>query len=287
MNEILTKTVKKFHASSIMYIKYLSNGYLASSSSDTTVNIWDPITWSSIQVYKEHTDYVYCIEQIDTDTLVSGSDTIVQIWSISTGETSFKIYNQAFSIRILSDRFRIAIGGGGSGIRLYNYQAELVENFYGNKRPVTSIEILSDEFMMSGGWTGELIIWDISTYSPKYNLIGHDITIQALKCISNNLVASGDEKGKIIIWNWLEGTLVYTLIGHTSRLFFSSIDLFDDFTLISGADKTIKFWNISNGKLIQSINTDLTQINALIVLKRGKLDAFVNFLIRNFYRRFF
>jgi WD40 repeat protein len=49
------------------------NGYVASCSYDTTVNIWNPNTGESIQKYTQHTDTVFGLDQIDEDTLVSGS----------------------------------------------------------------------------------------------------------------------------------------------------------------------------------------------------------------------
>ena len=47
---------------------------MASISEDNTINEWNPITWSSIQRYENHTDLVNDLDQIDKDTLVSGSD---------------------------------------------------------------------------------------------------------------------------------------------------------------------------------------------------------------------
>ena len=59
------------------------------------------------------------------------------------------------------------------------------------------------------------------------------------------------------------------LTGHTSGLFLTSLDLFDEQTVISGSlDQTIKFWNISNRfELIQTINTSF-RIGALAVIKQ-------------------
>ena len=50
------------------------------------------------------------------------------------------------------------------------------------------------------------------------------------------------------------------------------IDLYDDQTLVSGSwDKTVKFWSITNGTLIQSVNVDIN-INALATLKSSEWD---------------
>jgi WD40 repeat protein len=63
------------------------NGYVASCSSDKTVNIWNPNTGESIRKYTQHKEYVSSLDQIDEDTLVSGSvDMTIHIWKISTGQ---------------------------------------------------------------------------------------------------------------------------------------------------------------------------------------------------------
>ena len=92
MNNIFKYSMSNFHTTTILFLKYLSNGYVASSSLYNPVNIWDPHTWTSIRQYKMHSDDVNCIDQINEDTIVSGSrDKSIHIWSINTGETINKI----------------------------------------------------------------------------------------------------------------------------------------------------------------------------------------------------
>ena len=51
----------------------------------------------------------------------------------------------------------------------------------------------------------------------------------------------------------------------------SKLDLFDEKTLMSGSwDKTIKFWDISSGELIQSLNVNIS-IGALVMLNKSKI----------------
>ena len=269
----LSKASKEFHTRKINYLKYLSNGYVASSSDDFTVNIWDPNTWSSIQVYRGHKWMVNCLDQIDNDTIVSGSDDKeIHIWKISTGEIIRKISTGYFvnSVRVFLDGFQIACGLNSNGYNfdIYNYSSgSRVNELYGHTRRVNAIEILNEQYIASGSDDKRVIIWDLETYSIKYNLPGHPTFINCLKRLSSSLLASGDFNGSIIIWNWLEGTIVHRLIGHNGILSFSSLDFNHyDQTLISGSfDKTIKIWNISNGTLIETINTGI-QIRALALI---------------------
>ena len=282
MGKSSTKILRDFQIQQITCLKYLSNGYVASGSSDGTVNIWNPKTWSSIQKYSEHTSYVLNLDQIDNDTMVSGSyDQTIRIWKISTNET-LRIINvnpTAYSVRVLSNEFQVVCGFNGTkdNLKIYNYFTnQLVQTLDGHIDSVSSLEILNEQFIASGGYDKKVIIWDLYTYSIQYNLSKHLTHVTCLKRLSSSLIASSDASGLILVWNYLQGTLVYKLIGHTGALGFSSLDLFDDQTLISGSyDQTVKFWNISNGQLIQTIKTNI-QIRALTMLKAGK--TFVIFL---------
>jgi len=277
LTKTLITTSKDYHTSGITSLKYLTNGYVASSSS--TVNVWNPITWSSIQVYKGHASSVCCLDQIDDDTILSGSsDQIIHIWKISTGLTlnTIDVGYRVYSVRVLLNGFQIACGlnSNSENLRIYDYSSDdLVQTLIGHTVSVKAIEILNEQYIASGSGDKRVIIWDLETYSIKYNLTGHSTFVYCLKRLSSNLLASADSKGLIIIWNWLQGTLVHRLIGHNGELYFSSLDLYDDQTLISGSrDKTVRIWDISNGSLIQTIHTDI-QISALTVLNKGKCYA--------------
>ena len=250
------------------------NGYIASASQDKTVNIWDTQTWTSIQRYTNHTGTVNSLDQIDNDTMVSGSgDKTIRIWRISTGETLRIINTKMFVyvIRVFSIEYKqIVCGKFGStdNLQIYNYETgNLTQILIGHSNTVYSIEIMSDQFMASGGQDESVIIWDLSSGSIRYNFTGHTSIVMCVKRLSSNLIASGDSAGRIIVWNWLTGEQMYKLTGHTGPLGFNSFDLYDDQTLISGClDQTVKFWNITNGKLIRSITVDM-KIFSLAMLK--------------------
>jgi WD40 repeat protein len=268
------KTISpNFHFGAIRHLKYLpyKNGYVASASGDSTVNVWNTLTWVSIQRYTNHTMTVYCLDQIDNDTMVSGSDDqTIRIWKISTGETLKTItFNvSVYVVRVFSIEYKQIVCGASNNLQIFNYETgQLIRTLCGHSSSVNSIEMLSEQFMASGSNDKRMIIWDLSTYSIKYTLTGHTDWVRCIKRLSSNLIASGDWNGKIIVWNWLTGEQIFNLTGHKSTLNFNSLDLNDDQTLISGSwDKTVKFWNITNRALIRSINASIS-INALAMLK--------------------
>jgi WD40 repeat protein len=251
------------------------NGYVASASNDSTINVWDPNTWTSIQHYKNHSKIVFGLDQIDNDTIVSVSlDKTIHVWSISTGETLKIINTKILShyVRTLSNKL-IACGLANTknNLIIYNYSTgDLVNILNGHNNYVESIEVLNEQFIASGSLDAKVIIWDLKTNLSIFILTGHNNGVQCLKRVSPKLLASADSNGSIIIWDWSTGSIHHILKGHTSSLWRSSLDLYDDQTLISGShDKTIKFWNIFNGSLLQTINSDI-QVNAIAMIKTSE-----------------
>ncbi len=278
-NDTLKTISPNIHMEFIRHLKYLpyKNGYVASVSNDKTVNVWEALTWTSIRKYTNHTDIVFSLDQIDSDTMVSGSnDNTIRLWRISTGQT-MKIINvgaDVFVVRVFSIEYKQIVCGTShqsNNLQIYNYSTSgLVRTLNGHSNNVYSIEMLSEQFMASGGVDQKVIIWDLYSYSIKYTLMGHTNWVRCIKRLSSNLMASGDYNGLIIIWNWLTGERIFNLTGHTNILELNSLDLYDDQTLISGSwDRTVKFWNITNGTLIRSINVEI-QIGALAMLKSSK-----------------
>jgi WD40 repeat protein len=268
-----------FHTDAIRHLKYLpyKSGYMASASEDKTVNVWNTRTLTSIRRYTNHTHWVYSLDQIDNDTMVSGSiDNTIRIWKISTGETLLiiNVGVQVNMVKVFSIEYKqiVCCTSQSINLQIYDYQTgALNRTLNGHSNYVRSIEMLSEQFMASGGDDQKLIIWDLSSYTIKYTLTGHTSAVYCIKRLSSSLIASGYWNGKIIIWNWLTGEQIFNLTGHTDKFYSNSLDLYDKQTLISGSvDKTVKFWNITNGELIRSINASIS-ILSLTMLKTSLL----------------
>jgi WD40 repeat protein len=168
-NNSFTKISPDFHTKRICHLKYLpfKDGYVASASQDKTVNIWNTLTWTSIQTYKNHTNWVRSLDQIDNDTMVSGSnDQTIHIWKISTGET-LRIINVnalVYVVRVFSIEYKQIVCGSSNNLQIYNYTTgDLNRTLLSHSSSVFSIEMLSEQYMASGSDDQNVIIWDLSS----------------------------------------------------------------------------------------------------------------------------
>ena len=63
----------------------MSADYLASGSTDSTINLWSLAQGTLLRTYSGHVGPVFCV-QFDSTRLVSGgSDNTIRIWNLSSG----------------------------------------------------------------------------------------------------------------------------------------------------------------------------------------------------------
>jgi WD40 repeat protein len=178
------KSFKSLRRGEIKFLKYLPMmGFVASSSYDTKVNILNSATGESIQKYTKHKNTFNCLDQIDEDTLVSGSsDNTMHIWEISSGQTLYTIDvgDSVFSVKSLPNGL-IACGLECGNINIYEYSTgNLTKTLVGHSDRIRSIEVLNEQFMASGSFDKKVIIWDLYSYSIKYTLTQHKYVVIVL-----------------------------------------------------------------------------------------------------------
>ena len=86
--DLNTWTIKLIikNANSIYCFKTLPNGILATSSTDTTIKLWNISNGNLIKTMTQHTDTIYGLDLVGTNVLVSASyDKTIRMWNSSTG----------------------------------------------------------------------------------------------------------------------------------------------------------------------------------------------------------
>ena len=143
------------HNGSISDLELISNSnFLASSSYDKTVRIWDVTTNTCKYVLKGHTDGVTALKQISSDMFASVSwDQTIKFWNITTGQLIRTLKDSmysSFSIDVLSnnekEQILVSISNKDT-IKLWNITTGMELNskkmsFYDKDRPFGGLNIV-------------------------------------------------------------------------------------------------------------------------------------------------
>jgi WD40 repeat protein len=264
----LIKTLKA-HNQSILRLKNLPNGYIASASADFTVKIWNitDSNWSVIQTYTYHTGVVYDLEYIDELTIASSSaDKTIHIWNITSGETKLVLNagDEVTCLKLLPIEGFLLSGQSNGSIYAWNIETRSLNSSYVKKHTdrVTDLALMANETLASSSWDATILIWNLTTQQVIYILIGHTNKVMSLKVLSSSLIASGSMDNTSKIWDLNVGNV--TLESHTDSIMYS-VDMFsEDILMTASLDRTIKFWDLSSGTLCRTHNVSI-RVNALIM----------------------
>lgn len=171
----------------------------------------------------------------DGQTIISGGDDTIRLWSLSTGE----------AIRTLK-------GHAGSFL----------------ESAVTSVSVSpSGEFIASGGNDNTIRIWNLTDFlrsdgGRTRTLTGHSQSgwrVRGVRSVAfssdGHLLASGGGDKAIKLWNTATWEEISTLTGHSdpiTAITFSPVEQ----TLISAASSTIKLWKLDTGDEITFAASD-------------------------------
>jgi WD40 repeat protein len=117
----------KGHTSSYIYdLVQISADFLASSSNDQTVRIWNLTSNTCKFILTGHTSYVYGLKQITPNILASGSrDGTIKLWDITTGQLIRTLTGHTSSIYLSVDLINngqtLVSGSEDKSIKLWNW----------------------------------------------------------------------------------------------------------------------------------------------------------------------
>jgi WD40 repeat protein len=259
--------------------------YVATCSSDSTVKVWDSASssnWPLIQTYSQHSSQqIFGLEWLDADTLASSglNDRTIKIWSVSTGQTKRTLstgIGYVYSLKLLSNKVHLCVGGGGApfDLQIYNINdGSLVSSLQGHTSWVYDLVQLSSDLLASASQDKTVRIWNLTTNSSKFTLQGHTNWVNSLRLISAQVVASASQDATIRLWNVTSGLEMRSLTGHTGAIYWS-LDMMTSggqaaaaVVVVSGAgDQSIRVWNWTSGECLRTSAQPNSNIRSLAVI---------------------
>lgn len=211
-------TISSMHFGTIIGLLELSNGSIASSSSDNTIKIWsipdkeeakkkenDNFDTKEIIILEEGGTYESCLLQIDDDTIASGSgDGRVKLWSIKCASVfKFLIGHSSYVSCLLKiSKQKIISGGSDCRIIIWNLLDDNNKILFGHRDIVKGLVELQNNRLGSCSNDRTIRIWDLNDLCCLYCIKNaHSSAIYGIAKSSDNKIITGGNDSKINIFN--------------------------------------------------------------------------------------
>ena len=264
--------IKQSPFSNVNGIKLVGTGSL-----DNTVKLWNPLGWSLLRTYTDHSAAVNDLEFINETTIASGDyGSKIKVWLLNSGQTLLTINtnNPVWSLKVLDKNGnQLAAGLISKIINIYNLNdGSLVATLIGHTKGINDMTLMSNGLLASASDDYNVRIWNLNTYASLYTLVGHTNLVVSLKQVTTDILASASDEGAIKFWNITNGKLLRNLGGHTKNIEWS-LDMLNAQTLVSGSwDQTIKLWNWKTGDCVRIIEANM-QIRSLAVITTPGIES--------------
>lgn len=243
------------HFDSVLYLIYLSDGRVASSSGDETIRIWNLGKRSCDMVLRGHHENIWTLLELPNRFLLSlSSDQTLKLWDLKSDKASpvqsIDVGLQdIFYASVMLEKGLFAYSEWGNvqimkskslknnGIRLIR-----IKNFVAHHYPITDLQYIKEnEQLISSGHDAMIKIWSTRSWRLLRTLSGHKQAVFSVGALDLKFVVSVSKDRTLKCWNKLNGKIVDEKNHHEG--FITAVNLLSDRRLVSaGEDGDVYFW---------------------------------------------
>lgn len=242
--------------------------YLASSSKDCDVRIWDIILGTTIKIISGHTKSVTVVKWGGSGLLYTASqDRTVKVWRASDGILCRTLEGHAHWVNTLAlnTDYILRIGPFDPIKNTHNKIENKTDLQNWVDARYQEIVRVCGERLVSGSDDFTLFLWDPQTEKkPIARLTGHQQLVNDVKFSPDGrILASASFDKSIKLWNAKTGKFLGTLRGHVQPVYMVSFSA-DSRLMVSGsADSTLKVWNMKTMKLEKDLPGHADEVYAV------------------------
>ncbi|KAI4163143.1 MAG: hypothetical protein LQ342_003271 [Letrouitia transgressa] len=282
------------HEGGVWALQYEGN-ILVSGSTDRSVRVWDIEKGSCTQVFQGHTSTVRCLQilmpaEVDRTLngkpimmpkqplIITGSrDSNLRVWKLpKQGDEPFfqagppqddtdcpyfvrVLTGHHHSVRAIAAHADTLVSGSyDCSVRVWKISTgETLHRLTGHSQKVYSVVLDHKRNRCISGSMDNLVkVWSLDTGSVLFNLEGHSSLVGLLDLQQDRLVSAAADS-TLRIWDPETGHCKSTLSAHTGAI---TCFQHDGQKVISGSDRTLKMWNVTNGKFVKDLLTELSGV---------------------------
>ncbi|KAL8953910.1 MAG: hypothetical protein Q9222_000284 [Ikaeria aurantiellina] len=282
------------HEGGVWALQY-EGDVLVSGSTDRSVRVWDIKEGRCTQVFQGHTSTVRCLQILmpsevgktsdgrpimlpKQPLIITGSrDSNLRVWKLPRpGEPEFfqagpplddnecpyfvrVLTGHHHSVRAIAAHADVLVSGSyDCTVRVWKISTgEMIHRLAGHTQKVYSVVLdHKRNRCISGSMDNMVKVWSLDTGSVLYNLEGHTSLVGLLDLQQDRLVSAAADS-TLRIWDPETGLCRATLKAHTGAI---TCFQHDGQKVISGSDRTLKMWNVTNGRFAKDLLTDLSGV---------------------------
>lgn len=282
------------HEGGVWALQY-EGDVLVSGSTDRSVRVWNIPEGRCTQVFQGHTSTVRCLQILMPSEvarasdgrplmmprqplIITGSrDSNLRVWKLPRpGDPEYfqsgpplddtdcpyfvrVLTGHHHSVRAIAAHADTLVSGSyDCTVRVWQISTgEMVFRLAGHTQKVYSVVLdPKRNRCISGSMDNMVKVWSLDNGSVLYNLEGHTSLVGLLDLQEDRLVSAAADS-TLRIWDPETGLCKATLRAHTGAI---TCFQHDGQKVISGSDRTLKMWNVSNGKFVKDLLTDLSGV---------------------------
>ena len=282
------------HDGGVWALQYEGN-VLVSGSTDRSVRVWDVEKGRCTQVFQGHTSTVRCLQILmptrvgtgpdgraimrpQQPLIITGSrDSTLRVWNLPTSddpeffqagppenETDCPYFVRVLaghhhSVRAIAAHADTLVSGSyDHTVRVWKISTgETLHRLQGHTQKVYSVVLDHKRNRCISGSMDNLVkVWSLETGSVLFNLEGHSSLVGLLDLQQERLVSAAADF-TLRIWDPETGHCKSTLSAHTNAI---TCFQHDGQKVISGSDRTLKMWDVTNGEFSKDLLTDLSGV---------------------------
>ncbi|MGI5143981.1 NB-ARC domain-containing protein [Streptomyces sp. CA-106110] len=250
--------------------------WLATTSKDGTVRMWDTATGRMTRTLTGHTGPVraVAISPDGTWLAATGHDGTVQMWDTATGRMTRTLTGHTGpvnAVAISPDGAWLATAGDDETARLWDLVADrATRTLTGHTGPVNAVTISPDGTWLATAGRDETVrVWEAGwNTNPQRSVSRGGIGAVAISPDAAWLTTAGDD-GTVRIWDTATSRITRTLTGHTGPVHAVAISPDGTWLATAGRDETVRIWDTATGRATRTLTGHTGPVNAVTISPDG------------------